>query len=318
MLSAMPRRFFRKYLPDPERMRQHRFLARFGTRLHHPNLWHLNRRSVSGGVAAGMFAGLVPGSNPVQFAVGALLAVLFRVNLPVAVAVTLYTNPFTIVPLYVIAYAIGASVVGTDGTAMSQPPGMDWSHLGVSMQVYFDWVLSLGKPLAVGLVVLASGLAVAGYVFVQLAWRVYVLHAWRRRRARSPSAPDSASRPAAAARGARAPRAPGSWVTMTKLVPRAAVEFQHQLEHACAAVCRSRLPVGSSASTHAGRVTSARASAARWRSPPESSPGVWSRRSPRPTSSRIAARASLRLVRGMRRMSSGMATFSSAVNSISR
>src|SRR5947209_8577570 len=30
----------------------------------------------------------------------------------------------------------------------------------------------------------------------------------------------------------------------------------------------------SSASTHAGRVTSARASAARWRSPPESSPGV--------------------------------------------
>ena len=180
----MPRRFFRKYLPDPERIRQHRHLARFGTRLQHPNLWHLNRRSVSGGVAAGLFAGLVPGSNPVQFAVGALLAVVFRVNLPVAVVVTLYTNPFTIVPLYVIAYAIGALFVATDGAALSHVPEIDWSHLGVSIQVYFDWVLSLGKPLAVGLLVLAVGLAVAGYAFVQIAWRVYVILAWRGRRRR--------------------------------------------------------------------------------------------------------------------------------------
>jgi len=30
----------------------------------------------------------------------ALLAVLLRVNLPVALITTLYTNPFTIVPLY--------------------------------------------------------------------------------------------------------------------------------------------------------------------------------------------------------------------------
>lgn len=180
----MPRKFFRKYLPSHESIRQNRHIARFGTLLLHPNLWHLNRRSVSGGVAAGMFAGLVPGSNPVQFAVAALLAVAFRVNLPVAVAVTLYTNPFTIVPLYVIAYAIGALIVGGDGAAWSHAPEIDWSHLGASIQTYFDWMLSLGKPLAVGLVVLAMGLAVAGYVFVQIAWRAHVILAWRRRRQR--------------------------------------------------------------------------------------------------------------------------------------
>ena len=183
-MSAMPRKFFRKYLPSPESIRQSRHLARFGTRLLHPNLWHLNRRSVSGGVAAGLFAGLVPGSNPVQFAVAALLAVAFRVNLPVAVVVTLYTNPFTIVPLYVLAYGIGALFVVTDGAALSHAPEIDWSHLGASMHAYFEWVLSLGKPLAVGLLVLAAGLAVAGYVFVQLAWRAQVILAWRRRRRR--------------------------------------------------------------------------------------------------------------------------------------
>jgi uncharacterized protein (DUF2062 family) len=180
----MPRKFFRKYLPSHESIRQNRYLAYFGTLLLHPNLWHLNRRSVSGGVAAGMFAGLVPGSNFVQFPVAALLAVAFRVNLPVAVAVTLYTNPFTIVPLYVIAYWIGALFFATDGTALGHAPEIDWSHLGASMQAYFDWVLLLGKPLAVGLPVLAVGLAVAGYVLVQLAWRAHVILAWRRHRRR--------------------------------------------------------------------------------------------------------------------------------------
>src|SRR5207249_5713358 len=113
------RKFFQKYLPSHEAIRNNPYIARFGRFFLHPSLWHLNRRSVSGGVAAGMFAGLVPGSNPVQFAVAALLAVAFRVNLPVAVVVTLYTNPFTIVPLYVIAYAIGALIFGGDGAAPS-------------------------------------------------------------------------------------------------------------------------------------------------------------------------------------------------------
>src|SRR6266699_3092515 len=124
----------------------------------------------------GIGAGQQPGA--------ALLAVAFRVNLPVAVVVTLYTNPFTVVPLYLIAYEIGALIFASDGAALSHAPEIDWSRLGASMQAYFDWVLSLGKPLAVGLPVLAAGLAVAGYVFVQLAWRAQVILAWRRRRRR--------------------------------------------------------------------------------------------------------------------------------------
>jgi uncharacterized protein (DUF2062 family) len=180
----MPRKFFRKFLPSHESIRQHRHVARFGPLLHHPNLWHLNRRSVSGGVAAGMFAGLVPGSNPVQFAVGALLAIAFRVNLPVAALVTLYTNPFTIVPLYVLAYGIGSLFVAANQAALSYPPEVDWSQLGASIEAYFTWLLALGKPLALGLFVLATGLAIVGYVAVQLAWRAHTILAWRRRRAK--------------------------------------------------------------------------------------------------------------------------------------
>ena len=101
----MPRKLFRKFLPSHEAIRQNRYVAWFGPRLQHHNLWHLHRRSVAGGVAAGLFAGLIPGSNPVQFTAGAILAILARVNLPIAVLVTLYSNPFTIVPLYLICTA---------------------------------------------------------------------------------------------------------------------------------------------------------------------------------------------------------------------
>jgi hypothetical protein len=35
----------------------------------------------------------------------------------------------------------------------------------------------------VGLVVLAAGLAPLGWIAVQLAWRAWVIHAWRKRAA---------------------------------------------------------------------------------------------------------------------------------------
>ena len=52
----MPRRFFRKYLPSHAAISESRHIARFGSWLKPPNLWHLHRRSVAGGVAVGMFA----------------------------------------------------------------------------------------------------------------------------------------------------------------------------------------------------------------------------------------------------------------------
>jgi len=175
----MPRKFFKKYLPSHEAVKANRFIARFGGFLHHPNLWHLNRRSVSGGFAIGLFSGLVPG--PLQMLTAALLAIPLRVNLPVALATTLYTNPLTIVPLYLVAYQLGALVTGTHVGEMAAPPAFDVANLGDWVRATADWSISLGKPLVVGLLTLASSLAVLGYLAVQIGWRVYVLRAWRRR-----------------------------------------------------------------------------------------------------------------------------------------
>ncbi|MFA5083279.1 MAG: DUF2062 domain-containing protein [Hydrogenophilaceae bacterium] len=180
----MPRKHFRKYLPDHASIREHRHLARFQHLLRHPNLWHLNRHSVAGGVAVGMFAGLIPG--PVQMLAGAILAILFRVNLPVAMVTTWYTNPFTWGPLILAAYWLGSLITG-EPLAQAIPPDFDWS--GGHWLRYFPelwlWFKELGETYLIGSVLLGLLLAALGYAAVQLAWRLYILAYLRRRKRRA-------------------------------------------------------------------------------------------------------------------------------------
>ncbi len=179
----MPRKYFRKWLPSHESIRANRYVAWLGPWLHHHNLWHLHRRSVAGGVAAGLFAGLIPGSNPVQFTAGALLAIAGRVNLPIAVLVTLYSNPFTIVPLYYLAFRLGQIVLlQSEGTLPSLAFGLEGKGLTEWIPAALEWLGSVGKPLAIGLPLLALLLALVGYFLVDWTWRLYVRCAWARRR----------------------------------------------------------------------------------------------------------------------------------------
>lgn len=175
----MPRKYFRRFLPDHQSVVGNRWMAKFGTLLHHPALWHLNRRGVAGGVAIGLFSGLVPG--PLQMLTAALIAIPLRMNLPVALVCTLYTNPFTIVPLYLFALWLGTLITGASGGELAPAPEFSLLHLGQWSLDMVAWAGEMGKPLIVGLITLALGLAVLGWIAVQLAWRAWVIHAWRKR-----------------------------------------------------------------------------------------------------------------------------------------
>lgn len=175
----MQNNFFKKLLPSHDAVRQNRWMRVFGAYLQHHNLWHLHRRSVSGGVAIGMFCGLIPG--PLQMIGAALLAVLFRVNLPVSLFTTLYTNPFTIVPLYIAAYELGALVTGQSHAVTAASfvlPEMAWDNWFSAIIV---WAGAMGKPFAIGLPLLAVLLSLLGYVFVRVGWRLWVIWQWRKR-----------------------------------------------------------------------------------------------------------------------------------------
>jgi hypothetical protein len=112
----------------------------------------------------------------------ALLAVLLRVNLPVAAVCTWYTNPFTIVPLYYAAYKLGLFVTGDMPEAVPMPE----IDIGLfNPEQWFPllkaWMAAMGKPFLLGLLLLASILAVSGYFAVLGGWRLAVSSAWRQR-----------------------------------------------------------------------------------------------------------------------------------------
>lgn len=172
------RKFFRDRLPGRDGVLQNRWLQPLRHWLHHPNLWHLNRHSVAGGIALGLFCGLVPG--PFQMLVAALLAMWLRVNLPLALVTTLYTNPLTIVPLYLLAYRIGLLVSGNGAEQAVVPEFPEW-HWSDGLEPLWQWLAALGTPLLVGLPVLAAGLAALGYLAVRMAWRAAVQRKWRQR-----------------------------------------------------------------------------------------------------------------------------------------
>lgn len=186
----MPRKLFRKYLPSHSSIIENRFLAKFGSLLTHHNLWHLHRRSVAGGLAIGLFTGLIPG--PLQILTGAALAILFRVNLPAMVVGTFWTNPLTIVPIYILAYNIGSVVLGM-GTVDNLPHQPIMLHQEAwldRLPALWQWITGMGKPLTLGLLLLGVVVSIVGYFGVRGAWRLYVILAWRRRaRSRRQAAP---------------------------------------------------------------------------------------------------------------------------------
>ena len=196
------RQYFKSRLPDANSLNESRWFRMLGPAVHHPGLWHLSRRSVAGGLAAGLFCGLLPA--PFQMLSAGLAALVFHWNLPLAVFVTLYTNPVTFVPLYLVALALGLALfqlfgwtsqaAAVDHRTLSVagfPPPPDFSFTAPldSLLALAQWMLGLGWPLVVGVLSLATLLAVAGYALVWFGWPVLVKRQRRRRQARRQTRP---------------------------------------------------------------------------------------------------------------------------------
>lgn len=181
------RKLFRRLTPGRDTVHgmlgQGRLQRHMGDTLLHPHLWRLTAHSAAGGVAVGLFCGLIPG--PLQMLGAAIAALVLRVNLPLALISTLYTNPLTIIPLYLLAFTIGQWLVGVPGAVFVAPPDFAIADFAASMQALADWAIGLGRPLGVGLLTLASLLAAAGYGLVFGLWRLNLLRYRRRRRQRA-------------------------------------------------------------------------------------------------------------------------------------
>jgi hypothetical protein len=170
----------RRLLPDAERLRANRWLRWLAPAMQHPRLWRLTRRGVALGVAIGVFFGLL---IPIaQIPLSAAAAIVLRANLPTAVASTLVSNPVTYAPLYYAAYRLGSAVLGEEApraeAAPAAPRGPGFSGW---LAYWWDRIAALGRPLLLGLALMASAAGFAAWLLVTWLWRLKVWWDWRRR-----------------------------------------------------------------------------------------------------------------------------------------
>ncbi len=169
----MPRRIIRRYLPDFSKLRESRGLRLLGGLLDDPYLLHLNRRSVAGGTAVGLFVAFIP--LPMQMPIAALIAMGLRVNLILSVALVWVSNPLTMAPMFYIGYLVGTWMIGPPvfHTGFEPTLGWFWAEIG-----------AIWQPLYVGCLIVGAVVALAAYGLVNMLWRLYVIRALTRRRRR--------------------------------------------------------------------------------------------------------------------------------------
>ena len=180
--------WLQRKMPSAESLRTNKWVRWLGPSLHHPRLWHMSRRGIALGLAIGLFFGLL--LPTAQIPCSAALAMVLRANLPMAVAGTLVTNPVTSVPLYYAAWRLGSAVLGEPVDPQAQGlPGAPLAGQAAARPGLGGWVAdawqrlrAVGKPLMLGLALLATGSGVLAYFTVSWIWRARVCWARRRRR----------------------------------------------------------------------------------------------------------------------------------------
>lgn len=178
------RQRLRRLIPTRQQIHDNRWLRWLGPHHGHPRLWHFSRRGVAVGLALGVFFGLLIPIAQIPFAAGT--AVLLRANVPVAIGSTLVTNPVTFAPIYVFAHHLGELLLGAEETEAvdTVAPAVETGEKGW-WRTSWENVLGLGKPLLLGLSILAVMGGILTYATIMLFWRLKTTWNWKRRRRES-------------------------------------------------------------------------------------------------------------------------------------
>jgi len=170
----MPRRFFKRLSRQRHRVKSHWTMRPFKNFLEDPAYWSLHRHNVARAVALGLFMAFVP--LPIHMIAVSILAVLLRVNIPIAFATVWVSNPMTWVPQFVFAHWVGSKLLGTPESTLAFEMSWEWMKHGL---------LPVWKPLFLGCAVLGAASAAIGYVGLSLLWHGTLVMKYHKRKRES-------------------------------------------------------------------------------------------------------------------------------------
>jgi len=171
--DSMAKKLIQRFMPSHDKVLKNRSLQIFGTLLHDPNLFHLNRRSVAGAFAIGLFFAWVP--VPFQMVLSAAVAIPARVNLIIAVALVWVSNPLTMPVLFYFAYLLGGWVLGLPPSEFNFELSFAWLA---------DGLAAIWQPFLLGCAIMGVTSSILGYALIRLLWRWNVVRRWEMRKGR--------------------------------------------------------------------------------------------------------------------------------------
>jgi uncharacterized protein (DUF2062 family) len=175
--APLPRmNWLRRHVPTRETIHSYRLLRPFARHLSDPALWRMTRRSVPRAVALGLFVGVI--FPFMHFVIAAVLAIPARANVAIAAAFAFLTG-FAAPPLYYAAYHIGAWELHHDATLVDPAAA---AQVSGELAHFMFWIREASGPIALGVLTVAFGMALIGYLVSALLWRWWLASKWRERR----------------------------------------------------------------------------------------------------------------------------------------
>lgn len=170
MPKELIQKLIHKFIPDPEVIKRHKHLQFLGDKLHDPNLWHLNRRSIAMAFAVGLFCAWIP--TPMQMVFAATGAIYYRANIPISVALVWITNPLTMPPLFYFAYKAGLWL-------MNLPSTTDETEFSLSSM--FSGLADVWQPFLTGCLIMGIVSSAIGYFGMHYYWQYHIKKKWAER-----------------------------------------------------------------------------------------------------------------------------------------
>lgn len=170
----MPKRFLRSITPNRQFLANHNGLSWLQDHLHDPAIWRFNRKNVARAVAGGTLVGFIP-LPFVQMMLAALLALRFRMNLPVMVLCCWITNPITLLPLLFWSHTLGAWLM----------PGEQTLMLMTEHETLWETAKQAWKPLLLGWSITGVIFSAFGYYFLRWFWYWSVMAKYRHRHSKN-------------------------------------------------------------------------------------------------------------------------------------
>ena len=117
----------------------------------------VNRKSITRGVAVGIFWGFIP--MPMQMLAVVLSTPLFRFNVPIAISMVWFSNPVTMPFMYYMEYKTGTFLLG-----------MDSLHVELTIEWFKHHLQDIFIPLYVGTALYSIVGSILSYYAINWLW----------------------------------------------------------------------------------------------------------------------------------------------------